>query len=113
MADMTLEDLVVSTEPEPWLVNFRENMNMLLTEWQRTHRMMEELAYRIGKTRATLYNWKNGTYPPDMEGFVAIREWLELDFTQPQKPEDIVMALVSALSSDKGLYLEDLIIDVA
>ena len=100
----TLEDLVVQAEPKEWLVNFQANIDLLLDVWQRTGRMMEELAYRIGKTRATLYNWRKGTYPPDMDGHMAIKEWLGLDFTEPHTEDEIATALVSALSSDKGLY---------
>lgn len=100
----TQEDLqVLSTEPE-WLENWRTNVVTLVEEWHKTGMMMESLSHFIGATKATIYNWQNGL-GPKLASFVAIREWLGLDFTQKLSAGEIRKALTEALESSKGLYL--------
>jgi transcriptional regulator with XRE-family HTH domain len=85
--------------PEPqWAVTWRENITLLRDLWKDTGRRPEELAFRLEVSKPTLQNWAHeGTgsvQGPGLAHYAKVREWLGLDFLEPQSEDEIWEAML-------------------
>lgn len=105
-----------SGEPE-WAVRWRENISLLRALWKDTGRRPEELAYRLNVSKPTLQNWAQKhvgeTQGPGLAHYAKIREWLGLDFLEPQSEDEIWEAMLRSVRDWPPYFHQDPLVRVS